>query len=166
MLTLSFHLQIRLSSVDAYTSSSDGVWHPDTISLRMGWEGSGIDGGVDGPLAGGLFNPFAAVPDSLVVEAFTEQLPQQDGAQALQWAMPQQGSGDASAADRGNLAIACQDLRPGWLSKPGYLAFGALRAYPLTQMRQLCTALHERSLPLGHAAVQTLIRQVGGWVGK
>ena len=56
--------------------------------------------------------------------------------------------------------LARQDDRPSWLSKPGWLAFAALRAWPLTQMQQLCAALHERLLPLEHPAVQALVRQL------
>jgi hypothetical protein len=149
---------VRLKSVDQYGSQFDGVFYPDGLQLRLGWQGCGS--AADAPLEDiGWFDPFANVPNKLVVEHFTEQLPAADGAEELQWAMPQYGSGAATAADRGNWAIALQDLRPKWLSKPGFLAFGALRAYPLTQMRQLCVALHERSLPLGHPAVQVLVRQ-------
>ena len=68
------------------------------------------------------------------------------------------GSGAATDPQRGNVAIAQQDQKPHWLSKPGFLIFGSLRAYPLTQYRQLCEALHKRCLPLGHPAVQTLVR--------
>jgi hypothetical protein len=148
-------MQVQLSTVDHYSRREDGIWHPDSLRLRMGWQGCGSPGDV--PSSTGWFNPFATVPNSLMVEGLTEQLP--GGAERLQWAMPQYGSGKATAANRGNLAIAQQDEHPAWLSKPGYLAFGALRSYPLTQMRQLCTALHERCLPLGHPAVQTLVRQ-------
>jgi hypothetical protein len=157
--------QVRLANVDQYHSKEDGVWYPDGLQLRLGWQGSGS--AADAPLGDiGWFNPFAAVPSKLVVEHFTEQLPAADGAEELQWAMPQYGSGAATAADRGNWAIALQDLRPHWLSKPGFLAFGALRAYPLYQMRKLCVALHERSLPLGHPAVQALVRQALYHTGK
>lgn len=147
--------QVRLPNVERYTCSTDGVWLPDSLSLRMGWSGSGHS--ADAAFSGWL-NPFAAVPEKLVVEAFTERLPE-GFVELLQWAMPQYGSGEATAPDRGNLAIAQQDKRPTWLSKPGWLAFGALRAYPTTQMRQLCVVLRERSLPWGHPAVQTLVRQ-------
>jgi hypothetical protein len=148
--------QVQLSSVNQYSSREDGVWYPDSLKLRMGWQGSGS--AADAALSTlGWFNPFARVPNKLVVDFFTEQLPDDD--QRLQWAMPQYGSGEATRLDRGNLAIAQQDERPAWLSKPGWLAFGALRSYPLIQMRKLCVALHERSLPLGHPTVQTLVRQ-------
>jgi hypothetical protein len=148
--------QVRFSSVNAYNRPEDGVWHPDSLKLRMGWKGSG--NAADDMLTTLYWcNPFATVPNKLVVDHFTEQLPPDN--QRLQWAMPQYGSGEATPTNRGNLAIAQQDERPAWLSKPGWLAFGALRSYPLIQMRKLCVALHERSLPLGHPTVQTLVRQ-------
>lgn len=49
--------------------------------------------------------------------------------------------------------------RPNWLSKPGVLAFGSLRSYPLGQLRRLCVALHEGNLPLKEPAVQALVQQ-------
>lgn len=143
--------------MDGFTRHSDGVWHPDSLAPEMGWKGSGCNSDTVQQLPAGNFNPFASIDDKLRVISFTEQLGAV-GAEPLQWAMPQHGS-TATAADRGNLAIARQNLRPPWLSKPGFLAFGALRSYPLGQLRQLCTALHERSLPLGHAAVGMLVRQ-------
>ena len=59
-----------------------------------------------------------------------------------------------------------QDEKPHWLSKPGFLALGTLRAYPLTQMRKLCVALRQRTLPLWHPAVQTLVRQAVHHLGE
>lgn len=140
-----------------YSSAHQGIWHPDTLPLRMGWQGSGS--AADGALGScGWLDPWAAVPQALVVQAFTEKLPA--AAAALQWAMPLYGGCAATASSRGNLAIAQQDQRPqDQLSKPGYLALCTLRAYPLTQYRQLCAALRQRILPLDHPAVQTLVRQ-------
>jgi hypothetical protein len=62
-------------------------------------------------------------------------------------------------AERSNMAIARQDLRPSWLSKQGFLPFGSLRSYPLGQLRRLAQALKERSLPLGRPEVRTLVLQ-------
>ena len=153
------------STVDAYSSPCHGVWHPDQLTPRLAWAGSGGHG--DGPFAGVWSNPWATVPKAMVVRAFTEQLPAEGGAANLQWAMPQFGSRAATASERGSLAVACQDQRPAsWLSKPGFLAFGALRSYPLTQMRLLACALSERSLPLGHPAVHTLVQQALFHVGE
>lgn len=153
---------MRLPSVDSYSSQQHGVWHPDALPLRLCWRGSGS--AADGELAGlGWFDPWAAVPPQLVVEAFTEALPQ--GAAALQWAMPCYGGCAAAAPDRGNQAIARQDERPAWLSKPAFLAFGSLRAYGVLQGRRLAAALHERALPWGHPAVAALVRQALYHVG-
>lgn len=148
----------RLPTVDSYHAASDGVWHPDGLLPRMAWQGSGVADAI-----AGWFNPWGSVPASSVVEGFTEQL--LGKAAALQWAMPQYGSGSATAADRGNLPIAQQDQQPRWISKPGFLAFGALRSYPLLQLRQLCVALRQRALPLGYPAVRTLVRQALYHVG-
>eukprot|EP00887_Chlorella_sp_A99_P004660 scaffold4.g4660.t1 len=145
--------KVKLGNVNAYTSADDGVYHPDSLALRLGWCGSGHDADA----FSGWTDPFASLSNHFLVEAYTEQLPK--NASALQFAMPQYGTGAATAADRGNVDLAQQDAKPHWLSKPGYLAFGTLRAYPLTQIRQLCTALHERALPLGQPAVQALVRQ-------
>ncbi len=46
------------------------------------------------------------------------------------------------------------------MSKPAFLAFGALRSYPLRQLHRLCAALHARALALAQPAVQTLVRQL------
>ncbi len=148
-------VQVQLETVDNYSSSSQGIWYPDSLQPEMGYKGSGsrADEGLSG-----WFNPFAPVPSKLVVESFTEKLPEEGG--TLQWTMPQYGSTAATAPNRGNLAIAHQDERPSWLSKPGFQDFCQLRAYPLTQLRRLCTALQGRSLPLDHPVVQTLVRQV------
>lgn len=80
--------------------------------------------------------------------------------------MPHPGSRAATAPERGNLALARQDERPLWLSKPGFLAFGTLRAYPLIQMRKLCVALAERALPLGRPEVQVGGAAHSWWGGK
>jgi hypothetical protein len=73
--------------------------------------------------------------------------------------MHQAGARVATPADRGNEPAAFQDRRPAWLSKPGFLAFGALRSYPLGQLRRLCAALQQRSLPLAAPSVLALVRQ-------
>ncbi|KXZ49831.1 hypothetical protein GPECTOR_19g282 [Gonium pectorale] len=143
-------------SVDDCTSPQDGIWHPDSLVACMAWGGSGVaaDSGQGFPPS---FNPFAAVADAAVEDYFTERLPGE--ASSLQWAMQQSRTAAATPAERGNLPIARQDSRPSWLTKPAFLEFGTLRAYPLRQLRRLCAALHDRSLPLARIAVHTLIRQ-------
>lgn len=151
--------QHGLTTVDNYRSQWNGIWHPDSLQLELGWQGSGV---ADGDFTF-WFNPFAPVPHPLVVDSFTEQLP--DDAAALQWAMPQYGF-KGTSADRSGQPVAKQDQKPLWLSKPAFLAFGGLRSYPLIQMWQLAVALRERSLPLGHPAVQLLVRQALWHVGE
>ena len=76
----------------------------------------------------------------------------------MQWAMEQHGR--ESAEDRGNWPEAAQDASPGWLaSKRQHLTFTALRAYPIQQMRKLCVALRQQSLPLDQPAVHALLKQ-------
>lgn len=155
-------LQVRLPTVDNYTSQQHGVWHPDALPLRLCWRGSGSP--ADGSLAAvGWFDPWAELPPQLVVDAFTEALPKD--AAALQWAMPCYGSCSETAPSRGNQAIARQDERPHWLSKPAFVAFGSLRAYGVLQGRRLAAALRERALPWGQPAVAALVRQALYHVG-
>ncbi|PNH10973.1 hypothetical protein TSOC_002217 [Tetrabaena socialis] len=145
--------------VDECRTREDGVWHPDSLHPCMAWSGSGS--AVDGEALVGFprpFNPFVRLPDAKVESYFTEQLP--SDAASLQWAMHVRATAAATPANRGNLGIAQQDARPGWLPRPGYLDFCRLRAFPLSQLRQLCGALHNRTLPLSHPAVQVMVRQL------
>jgi hypothetical protein len=143
--------------IDSFYTSSDGIWYPDHLGLNMGWQGSGASADAALSLPPSFFNPFLPVDPHLVVLASTEKL--QAAEAPLQWAMHQEGSRRATPADRGNLGIAQQNLKPSWLSKPGYLQFCSLRSYPLGQLRRLCVILKERSMPFGHHAVQTLLQQ-------
>ena len=141
------------SHVD-YMSRGDGVWYPDRLSLDVAWSGSGCQ--VES-WPSTYFNPFAAFKSQLTVLHFTEQL--DSNSSAFQWAVPLFGSTSATSPDRGNLGIACQHLRPAErFSKPGWLDFTRLRAYPLRQLEQLACALHERTLPLADLAVATVLK--------
>ncbi|KAG2496793.1 hypothetical protein HYH03_005201 [Edaphochlamys debaryana] len=140
--------------IDAFMSRADGVWHPDDLLPQMVWKGSGAE--ADKQLGiQGWFNPFGPVPAAEVETFFAATMPA--GAEVLQWAV---GTPEEPAASRGNLAIERQYRRPCWLDKPGFLAFGALRAYPLRQLCRLSAALRERTLPLAHPAVHVLVRQL------
>lgn len=143
-----------VAMVDLCTEPSDGVWHPDVLSPGfMLWQG----GVFTGDQRDFYFDPFSTrIRPEWIVDGYTEQLPEED--RCLQWAMPQHGIGKTSP-ERGNLAIANQGDAPDWLSKQQHLAFGGVRAYPLTQLRQLILVLRERTLPLGHPAVRTLLSQ-------
>jgi len=55
----------------------------------------------------------------------------------MQWAM---SASYNTPLLRGNEPIAFQQFRPPYLSKPEFLAYGALRAYPRTQFRRVCPA--------------------------
>ena len=130
------------SNVMSYTLPSDGVWHPDSLIPEMWWSGGNF-----GPdHCSNYILPFGKVLTQATVHFFTETLPA--AFTSMQWAMPIYGA--CVSADRGNYTLANQDTRPGWLSTPEFLAFGALRAYPNQQMRKLCIVLHNRSLPFHH----------------
>jgi hypothetical protein len=90
--------------------------------------------------------------------SFTEQLPGEQGKQ-LQWAMHTAESYTTTAPDRGNLPLTKQHQRPHWLSKPGFLAFGNLRSYPMGQLSHLAQALAERSWPLSRMELRLLVWQ-------
>ena len=127
------------SNVMSYTSHNDGVWHPDTS-----FPGSGLwwSGGTLGPdiRNGEWFDPWRSIPTKITANYWVETLPA--SRQNMQWAMTLDGK------DRGNLALANQNTRPSWLSKPQFLSFASVRAFANLQDRKVCVALHERSLPL------------------
>ena len=159
-------------SVRTFSSPSTGIWHPDELRPRLLWTGGGCDldqrggaffnnkkigGGCDLDQRGGaFFNPFVSLPDAALVLTFTEKLT--DSAhRVMQWAMEQHGA--TSLASRGNVAEARQDIKPGWLAgKPELFCFGAMRAYPNQQIRKVCIALRERSIPLDNPAVRRLLQ--------
>eukprot|EP00899_Mesostigma_viride_P003650 jgi/Mesvir1/13286/Mv16551-RA.1 len=148
------------ADVEQCLHKHDGIWHPDGLSPTLGWQGCGCAPAV--PY--GLYNPFAAIPHQMTVDYFTELLPSRPGS-SLQWAMPQYGT-DNTDTTRGNIAIAEQISRPAWMSKPQYLAFGALRAYPNQQVRKMCVALRDKLLPLDRPAVHTLLRMAAYHLGE
>jgi hypothetical protein len=133
--------------VDALTTPADGVWHPDG-PLRLWW-------------ASGR-NPFAPLERARMLSYYTVTLPAAHA--GLQWATVQDDAAH-TAPTRSNEALARQAEQPRWMSKPGFLAFGSLRAYSLLQLRKLAVALRERTLPLSHPAVQLLVRQTLYHVG-
>ncbi|CAM9452387.1 unnamed protein product [Ectocarpus fasciculatus] len=147
--------------VEGCGKPSDGVWHPDILSPgRMLWHG----GSFPGDRRNFSFNPFSTqVREEWVAQGYTEKLSESDG-QHLQWALSQHGIGQTSP-ERGNVALANQGDAPKWLNKRQYLAFGGVRAYPLTQCRQLMLVLRDRTLPLNHPAVRTLVSQALFHVG-
>ena len=52
------------------------------------------------------------------------------------------------------------------MNKFQWFTFASLRAYPNQQLRKLCCALNERSLPFNEPVVHTLVRQVLYHIGK
>jgi hypothetical protein len=93
------------------------------------------------------------------VELFlTEELPGEKS-KPLQWALHTAESFAVTPSERGNLPLAKQHLRPRWLSKSGYIAFGSLRSYPLGQLMRLTQALVDRSWPMDQPEVRVLVLQ-------
>ncbi|EFJ48301.1 hypothetical protein VOLCADRAFT_104794 [Volvox carteri f. nagariensis] len=144
--------------VDDCRTPSDGVWYPDSLAPLMAWAGSGAVADQGQGFPSPFFNPFAVLDEGLLELYFTEKLPQ--GAESLQWAMHVRSSASVTSPSRGNNAIAQQDTKPSWLSKPAFLELCTLRAFPLRQLRRLAATLHDHVLPLAQPAVHTLVRQL------
>ena len=141
------------TSVEDMKGPDEGVWHPDDLEACLGWQGSGS--ATDSALSAvGFFNPFTAVSQEVLELSMTESLRDL----RYQWAMHTRKDVASTPLDRGNTAIALQDIKPAWLSKPGWLAFGSLRAFPSGQMHRLCDIVHHRALPFSHPEVVALIR--------
>jgi hypothetical protein len=88
---------------------------------------------------------------------FVERLP--PSASQLQWMLHVGDSVASINSARGNVPLASQNQRPDWVSKPGFLAMGSLRAFPHAQLHRLAQALAERDLPLARPEVHTLVLQ-------
>jgi hypothetical protein len=142
-------------SVTDISDPSQGIWYP-TVAFRLCWkEGGGLLAASEHE-----FDPFVAQPEATLASSWTVRLPA--AAASLQWAMPQLETPDPV---RGNTAIASPNPSNGFHSREEYLLFAALRAYPHLQLRKLCCALHDRSLPLENPHVQLLVRQMIYQVG-
>ena len=124
------------TNVMSYTSENDGVWHPDSLNPGLWWSG----GNLKPDMRGYYFDPWKSIPAKITENYWVEALPAD--CRNMQWAMTLDGE------DRGNLALANQNTRPSWLSKPQFLSFASVRAFANLQDRKVCVALHERSLPL------------------
>jgi len=142
-------------SVMDYTSSADGVWHPDILEPDMHWSGGVTGGSFELDIrSNGYFDPFTEIDFRATVVYFTETLPA--CFRSMQWCLPVWSNQldtwskqmQLESKTRGNLALAVQYTKPKWLSKKEFLSFGALRAFPNQQDRKICVALHDRSLPL------------------
>ena len=148
------------------TQNENGIYYPDPLTPTFS---SNIE--ENGRLSYNYFNPFIRAQDQTISTLYTAKLANQK----LQWAMVQYGPETQKTPEtekiqqtRGNMGIARQDLRPRehtyYFSKPQYLALTRIRAYPLTQIRELCTTL--RMLSLGDPDTQILIRQTLYQIGE
>lgn len=144
--------RIGSEHIDGLRDRMDGIYYPDDFDLHIGWNGGrqSMDRLPD------FMDVFATIPRGLKVHAFTEPLP--SCCNSLSLYLYQYGF-DIPAC-RGNWGIANQHLKPSWMTKPQYLCFTELRAYPNLQLRKLCGALHDRLLVLHHDVVHVMIRQL------
>lgn len=132
--------------VDGLLSPNDGVWHPHGPVL-LDWGG---------------INPFVGLQQKRLIKYYTEAFQPQSA--SLQWAL-HQNEREHTETTRSNISLATQSDRPEWLSRPQYLAFCSIRAYPLLQLRKILCALRDRSLPFGRQEVQVLIKSALYQVG-
>lgn len=138
-------------------SSSDGVWYPDQWTPRLVWYGSGLsmDSSED-PI-----NPFNNIPVADSAAKFTESL---SPGNKKSWEMIQRGI--HTPKRRENLALALlNEISPWLFGKNSFLSYGNIRSFPYQQVRKLCIALKDRTLPLGHDNVRTLIQQTVYHIG-
>ena len=109
---------------------------------------------VTGSTYGAYLNPFKYLPMTPTVLKFTEKLSKDF--KKIQWTVAQHG--DETDPKRTNIPLARQCERTNMLSKPQFLSFGFMRAFPRLQLRKLCVALRERSLPLTQRSTQVLLQ--------
>jgi hypothetical protein len=141
------------NNVRLYSSQESGVWYPDQLTPKLYWgcNNSGLDRRSEN-----CFNPFCLLPHEVLVHTFTEKVANQD----IQWALEQHGKETSSS--RGNWAQAALDINHAsrvFVGKYEYLSFCALRAHPYQQIRKLCVALNEKTLPLAKDFVRVIILQ-------
>jgi len=148
-------------SVDHIHSKSDGIWYPDQLKPRMAWFGGPKS--FDRAVSGYEINPFVKLDHFIVVSNFTERLTAQHS--NLQWALMQPGD-QHILPTRGNLPYARQNIKPDCLSKPQYLSFGNMRAFPNIQLRNILNAIQDRLLPFTEEIVHTLVYQSLFHMGK
>jgi hypothetical protein len=131
-------------TVDLIFDHYDGVFHPKSWMILIQCD---------------PFNPFhPKINKGHIINNFTESLPKIS--ESIQWALAMNPT-----PERGNLGIVSQNKSPYWLRKPAYLTYTSLRAFPLSQLRNLAICLHKRELPLDQKEVQILIRQLLYQVG-
>ena len=136
------------NNVKEFYSSTQCVWHPDSLQPLILWNGGGFQ--LDMRIE--FFNPFSQTAKTSIIEYFTEKVDKD-----VQFALTQYN--ENTPATRSNQAIANQKFKPNCFTKSEWFTFTSLRAYPNQQLRKLCSILNDRSLPLSEPIVHTLLRQ-------
>ena len=147
------------ADVTELTSSSQSVWHPNFDVMGhpiILWNGGEFHLDSRDKM---FFNPFKPINECLIVDNFTERIDEN-----IKFTLTQYEK--HTAATRSNEAIAKQKNKPDCMNKFQWFTFASLRAYPNQQLRKLCCALNERSLPFSKPVVHTLVRQVLYHIGK
>ena len=147
------------ADVTELTSSSQSVWHPNFDVMGhpiILWNGGEFHLDSRDKM---FFNPFKPINECLIVDNFTERIDEN-----IKFTLTQYDK--HTAATRSNEAIAKQKNKPDCMNKFQWFTFASLRAYPNQQLRKLCCALNERSLPFSKPVVHTLVRQVLYHIGK
>ncbi len=142
-------------SVDSILSKDQGIWYPDVISPRMAWTGG--ENVWDRLNTGQEFKPFA-LSESAKLVAFTETLCESDH-KSLQAYIRGDFLAGVKSRTRGSIIYANQIAMPSWLLKDQFFAFGGMRAYPNSQLRNLLRCLVDCSLPISNESVKALLRQ-------
>lgn len=131
----------RLTHIDQYQKSSDGIYHPDNLLPYLAWTGG--DCKIDCLVNKEFFNPFStylyspSITKARVFD-FTERL--EVGSKSLSCFLVQYGSLQTELS-RGNEGISKLNQKPDWLNKPQFLTYAALRAYPNGQLRKICVSM-------------------------
>ena len=147
---------LNYKHIDHYIRPEDGIWYPDSLQPIMTWKGGEFQ--QDNYLSGKYFNPFinSSTIDTARVHSFT--VPVSSTSKNLFQYSLQSGS-KTTAPSRGNQGICFVGTKPEWLNKPQFLAFTGIRAYPHLQLRKICAALRDHSLPLGRPEILILFKQ-------
>lgn len=136
----------------------DSLSDEEDYAIRCVWYPPGGNNGFFWKDASGYsVNPFK-ISRATTVSYFTHTLPCE--LQSLQWAIASPGGDGGSDEKRGNLAYSkLREWYPDDFDRDSFIALGQLRAFPNQQIRKLCCALKDNSLPWHHASVKAVAKQ-------